>query len=88
LVHAYHQNVAEGADRGTERGRSPAHEWRQNVTAVASGSVPVFDAVSMTAKTASHRVGKGTGWPLSSSLSLAKKPTPAQSMNSARYSWA
>src|SRR6476619_1565601 len=24
-----HQDVAEGADRGTGRGRNPAHEWRQ-----------------------------------------------------------
>src|ERR1035437_6759427 len=26
---APHQDVAEGADRGTGRGRNPAHEWRQ-----------------------------------------------------------
>ena len=33
------------------------------MTAVASCSVPVFDAVSMTAKTPSQLVGYATGWP-------------------------
>jgi ketopantoate reductase len=45
-------------------------------------------AVSITANTASQCCGRLTGIPFSIHLSGEKKPTPAQSTNSARYSWA
>jgi hypothetical protein len=43
------------------------------VTAVASLSVPVLEAVSMTANPASHFAGKGTGRFSTSSFSRLKK---------------
>src|SRR6185312_6971024 len=43
------------------RGKDPYWSRAKYVTAVASLSVPVLDAVSMTANAPSHRAGKGTG---------------------------
>src|SRR5258705_1696684 len=69
-------------------GIGPALSLAKNVTAVASCSVPVLDAVSITANTPSQRLGWGRGWPSCKSFSREKKATPAQSTNSARYSCA
>src|SRR6202158_6121839 len=50
---APHQDVAEGADRGTGRGRNPAHEWRQfieNSAFCASNACPERPVVCLAVK--------------------------------------
>jgi hypothetical protein len=47
-------------------------ETAKNVTAVAS----LLEAVSMTAKTASHRAGRGSGWFVNEQLLAAEESAP------------